>query len=150
MKPLALALLLAAAGCGKADAPAARRSNATGEPNRIHVQHVLIAFQGSERADAKVTRSQEEAEVMAQEILARARRGEDFEKLMKDHSNDPGKGSYRLVNHGSVGESGDKKRKDFVPGFGDVAFKLKVGEIGLAPYDKARTPHGYHIIKRVE
>jgi parvulin-like peptidyl-prolyl isomerase len=37
-----------------------------------------------------------------------------------------------------------------VPGFGDVAFELKVGEVGLCPFDGVRSPFGFHVIKRLE
>ena len=37
-----------------------------------------------------------------------------------------------------------------VPAFGNVGFKLAVGEIGIADYDPKTSPFGYHVIKRVE
>lgn len=154
--PIAVALLAAAVGCEPSTPPAPYKSDAQGEPARIRVLHVLIAFRGAERAEPKVTRTQEEAEVLAREVLARARRGEDFQKLMKDHSNDHGTGNYSLVNFGVPARTGDSRRVEFAAGFCDVAFALKVGEIGLAPYDgkiekgKGRCPFGYHVIKRIE
>jgi parvulin-like peptidyl-prolyl isomerase len=36
-----------------------------------------------------------------------------------------------------------------VPAFGNVGFKLEVGEIGIADYDPLTSKYGYHIIKRV-
>lgn len=41
-------------------------------------------------------------------------------------------------------------REDMAPAFGNVGFALKVGEIGLAPYDKTTSPFGIHIIKRLQ
>ena len=41
-------------------------------------------------------------------------------------------------------------RDQMVPAFGNVGFKLKVGEIGMAPFDRRDSPYGWHIIKRVE
>jgi hypothetical protein len=34
--------------------------------------------------------------------------------------------------------------------FGDVAFGLAVGEVGLAAYHAATSPYGWHVIKRLE
>lgn len=41
-------------------------------------------------------------------------------------------------------------RDELVPAFGDIGFKLEVGEIGLATYDETTSKYGWHIIKRVE
>ncbi len=40
-------------------------------------------------------------------------------------------------------------RAQLVPAFGNVGFKLEVGEVGLAPYDKKDSKFGWHIIRRV-
>jgi hypothetical protein len=36
-----------------------------------------------------------------------------------------------------------------VPAFGDVGFSLDVDGIGVAEYDEASSPFGWHIIKRL-
>jgi parvulin-like peptidyl-prolyl isomerase len=36
-----------------------------------------------------------------------------------------------------------------VPGFGDVGWRLKVGEVGVAPNHSIDSPFGWHIIKRL-
>lgn len=60
---------------------------------------------------------------------------------MKTHSNDGGPGEYPMTKAGRAG---------MVPGFGNVGFRLKVGEIGVAPWDAKASPYGWHIIKRVK
>src|SRR5688572_11340013 len=92
-------VLVAAAACDSGD-PGPIRAAASGEPDRIRVLHVLVAFKGSMRAPETVTRSQDEAEVLAREIMGRAQRGEDFQTLIKTFSTDSGTGQYNLVNHG--------------------------------------------------
>jgi hypothetical protein len=37
-----------------------------------------------------------------------------------------------------------------VPAFGDVGFRITVGEVGLADYDAKASPFGLHIIKRIK
>jgi parvulin-like peptidyl-prolyl isomerase len=37
-----------------------------------------------------------------------------------------------------------------VAGFGDTSFSLAVGGMGMCAYDNARSPFGWHIIKRIE
>ena len=152
MKPLiAIVILAAAAGCDSST-PAAppTTGGAKGEPERLRVLHVLVAFRGAERAADTVTRTQDEAEVLAKEILARAQRGEDFKNLIKDYSSDPGEGNYALVNHGVVARGPEIRRSTFVPAFTKVAFSLAIGDVGLAPFDKKDSPFGYHVIKRIE
>jgi len=146
-----IAILAAAAGCDSGSPPAPTIAGGVrAEPGRLRALHVLVPFRGAHNAPDTVTRTQDEAEVLAREILARARRGEDFEKLMKDYSSDPGKGNYALVNHGVPPKSGDTKRDKFVSGFTKVAFSLEVGDVGMTQYDKADSPFGYHVIKRIE
>jgi foldase protein PrsA len=158
---VAAALVLLSA-CGKKETPPPPPSlapvasgprpekAANGQPAIITVQHVLISFEGSERSEQK--RSRAEAEKLAFEIINRAKNGEDFEKLMKEFSNDPGGGTYTLVNDGvSANQSaGEYERRGMVPAFGDVGFRITVGEVGLADYDAKASPFGLHIIKRIK
>ncbi|MCP3917122.1 MAG: hypothetical protein GY711_16360 [bacterium] len=41
-------------------------------------------------------------------------------------------------------------RSGMVPGFGNVAFSLKVGEVGISAFDADDSPFGWHVIKRLE
>lgn len=79
----------------------ARPAPADGSPAVIEVQHILISFKGIPRVNA--ARSQEEAEALAQELLGRAKKGEDFSALVKEYSDDnmdpadPTPGVYRMT-----------------------------------------------------
>jgi len=166
-RALALALLLAPGwGCGGAaepkpepkqephaeakpemkpePKPAANRP----EPERITVAHVLISFAG---AGTEAKRSKAEAEKLANDVLARAKKGEDFDKLMKDLSDDTGGGVYMMSNLGVRPTSPDEyPRNKMVAAFGDVGFRLDVGGIGMSAYDPRTSPYGWHIIKRLK
>ena len=117
------------------------------EPEHILVAHVLISFGG---AGTQATRNREAAEKLAYEVLARARKGEDFNKLIKDLSDDSGEGVYGMANNrvSPVGEEHERRR--MVPAFGDVGFKLEVGTIGMSVFDAQKSPYGWHIIKRLK
>lgn len=122
------------------------------EPEKVTVQHILIAFRGSLPGDNKVTRSMGEAEKFALQILERAKAGEDFGAMVKTYTNDSYPGIYRMAN---AGVEPDKSKQEYprarmVKAFGDVSFGLKVGEVGLAVYDPATSKYGWHIIKRLE
>jgi parvulin-like peptidyl-prolyl isomerase len=106
----------------------------------ITVQHVLIAFQGAPRITG-VTRNKDEAKVLAEKVWNEAIGGADFQALMKTHSNDSGPGEYAMTKAGRAG---------MVASFGNVGFRLKVGEIGVAAHDEQASPYGWHIIKRVK
>ena len=119
------------------------------EPAHITVQHVLIGFKGS-IPGKNITRSQDEAKALAYEILARAQKGEPFDALVKQYTDDAPPGIYSMSNNGVTKVSGEQARPSMVPAFGNVGFKLKVQEIGMADYDPRTSPYGWHIIKRLK
>jgi len=80
--------------------------------------------------DVKADRSK------AEEVLKRARGGEDFAKLAEEFSTDPGS----KVKGGDLGWFGHGQ---IVPEFEQAAFALKPGQIS----DLVETKFGYHIIK---
>jgi hypothetical protein len=108
-------------------------------PKRIGARHVLIQYMGSERAAAAVVRSKEQALSVAQEVLKRAKAGEDFARLAIEYSDEPGAGNRG----GSLGRFG---KGQMVGAFEEAAFKLKVGEVS----EIVETPFGYHVIQRTE
>jgi len=126
-------------------------SGQVAEPEHVTVQHILIAFQGT-IPDPGITRSLAEAQKLAQELLLRARQGEDFDALVKQYTNDAYPGIYSMANAGSAPDAANKEfsRTRMVKAFGDVSFGLKVGEIGMAAYDRVTSKYGWHIIKRIK
>jgi Xaa-Pro aminopeptidase len=124
---------------------------APGEPDRVTVQHILIAFKGS-IPEPKVVRTVAEAEALAAEIFERARKGEDFDALVKKYTDDSAPGIYRMANFGVSPEKEKKEyaRSGMVRAFGDTGFPLAVGGVGLAIYDPQRSKYGWHIVKRLE
>jgi hypothetical protein len=119
------------------------------EPDHITIQHVLIGFTGSVPGK-NITRTREEAMKLAEEILARAKKGEDFDELVKKYTDDAAPGIYSMANKGVTPAAGEYARGRMVPAFGDAGFPLQVGEFGMAPYDKDKSPYGWHIVKRVK
>lgn len=117
------------------------------EPDHIQVAHVLISFAG---CGTDATRSKGDAEKLANDVLARARKGEDFHKLIRELSDDPGEGIYGMSNHKVRPERGEYERQGMVAAFGDVGFKLGVNDIGMSVFDARSSPFGYHIIKRLK
>ena len=117
------------------------------EPQHIQVAHVLISFAG---CGTEATRSRAEAEKLANDVLARANKGEDFHKLIKELSDDPGEGVYGMSNHKVRPERGEYERGGMVPAFGDVGFKLALNGIGMSAFDPQKSPFGWHIIKRLK
>jgi len=132
-----------------AAAPKAAEPAKSAEPDHIQVQHILIAFKGSVPGK-NITRSLEEAKTLAYQILERAKKGEDFDGLVKLYTNDQPPGIYGMSNKGIAPASGEFPRTQMVPAFGNTGFPLKVGEIGIADYDQANSPYGYHIVKRLK
>ncbi|HEV8112940.1 MAG TPA: peptidylprolyl isomerase [Planctomycetota bacterium] len=107
----------------------------------IEIQHILISFKGAPRMPPTVTRSKDEAKALAQKVYAEVMNGGNFDALVKQYTNDSPPGIYPMTKAGRAG---------MVKGFGDVGFRLKVGEIGVAPWDASASPYGWHIIKRLK
>jgi len=129
--------------------PAPADAAAASAADHIKVQHILISFVGKVPGK-NITRSQEEARTLAMEILDRAKKGEDFDSLVKTYTDDRAPGIYGLANSGVTPAADEFSRDRMVPAFGEVGFSLAPGEIGIAEYDPARSPFGWHVIKRLE
>ncbi len=100
-------------------------------PEQVRARHILIKV--SPNADKKALAK---AKKKAEEIRAKALKGEDFAKLAEKYSDDPG-------SRGRGGDLGYFQKGRMVPEFEKAAFSLKVGEISKP----VRTSFGYHIIK---
>lgn len=153
--PLCLLLAAALAACGNSakdedqssvlDAPQEKSSAA--EPEHIAVDHILIGVKGG-LPNAKYSAA--EARKLAYRLLDDLKNGADWAELKRRHSDDPPPGGpYAMSNDGVMPRSGEYPRRGMVPAFGNVGFKLEVGEIGIADYDPVTSKYGYHIIKRV-
>lgn len=128
-----------------------------GEDDKITLQHILIGFKDAvgfqgNAPEKAATRTEEQAKTLAYEILDRAKKGEDFDTLVTQYTDDSPPGIYTLTNIGVPADqtAQEYNRKGMVPAFGDVGFKLKVGEIGIADYSAETSPYGWHIIKRIK
>jgi parvulin-like peptidyl-prolyl isomerase len=118
------------------------------------VQHVLIAVSGAERVTPfkvtrQITRTPEQAKARAEQLLKAAQQGQDFDQLARENSDDAPPGIYSMSNMGVPAEPGEYPRANVPSGFANTSFKLKPGEIGMAPYDPTGNHAGYHVIKRI-
>jgi hypothetical protein len=118
-------------------------------PAHIQVQHVLIGFSGSVPGKS-ITRTREEARVLAYQILEKAKAGEDFGALVAQYTDDRPPGIYSMSASGIPPNPGEYSRDTMVPAFGNVGFAIGVGEIGIADYDPTASPFGWHVIKRLK
>ena len=100
------------------------------QPEQRRVSHILLTV-ANPKDDAAV-------KAKAEGILKRAQAGEDFAKLAKEFSQDPGSAQQG-------GDLGWSERKAWVAPFADAAFSMKVDEIR----GPVKTQFGYHILKLV-
>ena len=101
-----------------------------------------------------ITRTQDEAKALAYKILDQAKGGANFDDLVKANTDDQAPGIYEIANLGVDPTSPDEAPRDgLVPAFGNVGFKLKPGEIGIADYDPeiiVLMPCGFTLERTVE
>lgn len=133
---------LSEAGVEPSTAPSAA-GNGTPSPTpsaeRVHVAHVLVMHTQSAMRQPSVTRSLDEARAFANQLLARARGGEDVIALARQFSDEPG-------HEGKGGDLGFITRGQTVAPFETAAFALPVGGIS----EVVQTDFGFHVIKRIE
>ena len=101
-----------------------------GEQQEVHARHILIrAAPGDEKAS-------KEAEDKIKAIIVRLKKGEDFDKLAKELTEDPS-------GKANGGDLGYFTKDQMVPEFSEIAFKLDKGQIS----EPVKTQFGWHVIK---
>ncbi|TRZ43252.1 peptidylprolyl isomerase [Robertkochia solimangrovi] len=101
----------------------------------VKASHILISFDGSS-ASPKESRTKEEAEKLANELLAKVKANpSELTQLAAEYSDDPGSatrgGTYDNITQGTM-----------VPAFNDYIFGNAKGSVGLV-----ETDFGYHVIR---
>ena len=104
------------------------------EPRRLRLAHVLVRVPPVGGSDAENA-----AKAKVENVIKRARAGEDFGKLAREVSED----KASAVQGGDLGFVGPG---ELVAPFEQAAFALKKGDIS----DPVRTPFGYHAIRVVD
>lgn len=109
----------------------------------VRVKHVLFMTVDQQTGKALPKEQLDAAKSKADQILAKAKAGEDFDKLVAQFSEDPGSKSqpdgYILGKGFALGSQGG-----MVTEFETASLALQVGAVS----DIVETNYGYHIIKR--
>jgi peptidyl-prolyl cis-trans isomerase C len=107
------------------------------EPEMVRASHILVSTQGKTGTPLSDDEMKAKHKI-AEDLLKRARAGEDFGKLAKEYSDDPGSkdngGEYTFP------------RGKMVKEFEAAAFSLQTNQVS----DIVTTQFGYHIIKLSE
>jgi peptidyl-prolyl cis-trans isomerase C len=108
-------------------------------PEQVRASHILIGFDGNPRDPQKKPPTDAEKAAKkktADEVLAKAKKGEDFAKLAKEYSTDPS-------NKDNGGDLNFFGKGQMTKNFEDASFGTKPGNLT----DVVETEFGYHIIK---
>ena len=101
----------------------------------VKASHILITYEGAQRANPEITRTKEEAEERAQELLEEAKKDDtQFTVLARENSDGPSAPRGGDLGYFQEGVMADA--------FNDFCFGNDVGEIGLV-----ETEFGFHVIK---
>jgi peptidyl-prolyl cis-trans isomerase C len=105
------------------------------EPEMVRASHILLSTREADNVKELPEEKKAAKHKLAEELVKRARAGEDFAKLAREYSEDPG----------SKDNGGEYKfpRGQMVKEFETAAFNLKTNEVS----DIVTTQFGYHIIK---
>ncbi len=101
-----------------------------GQEQEVHARHILI------RAAAGDENASKAAEDKIKAIIARLKKGEDFETVAKEVTEDPS-------GKANGGDLGYFSKEQMVPEFSNVAFKLEKGQIS----EPVKTQFGWHVLK---
>jgi parvulin-like peptidyl-prolyl isomerase len=108
-------------------------------PEKVRVAHILVSTRIPKQEDALPEEQRRLKRLDAERLLRRARTGEDFMTLVREHSED-----RRLAESG--GEYVLARNEAYAPEFVAAAFSLEPGQIS----DIVTTVFGFHIIKQLE
>jgi peptidyl-prolyl cis-trans isomerase C len=108
------------------------------EPEMIRASHILLMTEDPKTGTELTVDQKAAKKKLMEDLLKRARAGEDFAKMAKEYSEDPG----------SKDKGGEYKfpRGQMVPEFEAAAFSLNTNQVS----DIVTTRYGYHIIKLLE
>ena len=101
-----------------------------GDEKEVHGRHILV------RAAAGDEKAGKEAEDKIKAVIERLKKGEDFNKIAGEVSEDPS-------GKANGGDLGYFSKEQMVPEFSDTAFKLEKGQIS----EPVKTEFGWHVIK---
>jgi peptidyl-prolyl cis-trans isomerase C len=108
------------------------------KPEQVRAAHILVSTLDPLTQQPVSPEVKQEKLKLAEELKARAEKGEDFAALAKKYSEDPGSkdtgGEYTFP------------RGKMVPAFEAAAFSMKTNQIS----DPVETQYGYHVIKLLE
>jgi peptidyl-prolyl cis-trans isomerase D len=104
-------------------------------PREARIAHILLRV-----PDTGGSAAEDKAKAKVADVIRRVKAGEDFAKLAKELSEDPGSKE-------TGGDLGFVKKGELVPEFEKVAFELKKGELAPEP---VRTQFGFHAIRVVD
>lgn len=105
------------------------------QPEQVRARHVLIRA-AADPAEGDPAAAEQAAREKAEQVAARIRGGEPFEKVAEELSEDPGSKEMG-------GDLGFFPRGRMVPAFEEAAFGLEPGTVS----DPVKTPYGFHVIR---
>ncbi len=120
------------------------KGQAVKNKKEVNVEHILISYKDA--ADKNgiqgVTRTEEEAKKLANELKSKIKTQADFEKIAKEQSDDAGS----KVNGGKL-DSPVNESASYVQEFKDAALKLNAaGEMS----EPTKSAFGFHIIRAID
>lgn len=105
--------------------------------DELNAAHIIIMHKDSERVPPGISRTKEEALLLAQQVAEMAKADDaDFSALAQEHSDGPS-----APNGGNLGNFSPRQ---MVPAFSQAVLAMAVGDVS----DPVETPFGYHVIRR--
>jgi protein-export membrane protein SecD/preprotein translocase SecF subunit len=107
-------------------------------PKQITVRHILIAYKGAQKVNDTITRTEEQAKKLADEILVKLQGGTSFDEMAKQFSDDA-----TSKDKGGLLDRPVQNDSYYAKEFEDTANATPSGQLSQV----FKSPFGFHIIK---
>ncbi|MBI3820602.1 MAG: hypothetical protein HY286_18070 [Planctomycetes bacterium] len=136
-------------GAPSAQAGLAAGSQPAGHAAGGHVTVTQIVISFKDVAGTKATRTKEEAEKLANELFTKAQGNSEPFAALRKQTDEAGTPIFNICLGKEKKSPNDKLRSEVPAAVGDAAFQMQPNDVKLIPYDAAKAPGGFYIIKRM-
>ena len=120
-------------------------------PRKVTVKQIFIPWEGAV-GNPGVKRTRAQASALAKACLARIRKGVAFDKVATEVHEPGGRlpAVMKILQPPASRERGVFMANDLPRALSRLAFALDVGQVAICEWHRSDSPHGFHVVLRIE